>query len=289
MIVRFEYDKTPEHAKEIVACAKMIATDRVWHKETLDAYAALDQFYKGYFSVPIGNEFAQAMQLISDGPPLRILDVGAGRGETSLYLINHGHQVFPVEPSYEFCQVVDYMGRRFGKDLTIYNCSAEDLDITEDQFDVVFFNASLHHCDDPTKALRNVYRFLRPGGKLLLVNEPMLPFFKTQEQFLRGLALAPDESGDYGGNEHSYHYSEYMSMVKKAGYRDVRAEIAARYRSKSALAASMSADRRPPGLRKKIKELYLNLVHLSNRPLLKPLLAALERLSLVQLNFSATK
>jgi SAM-dependent methyltransferase len=289
MIIRFEYEKTPEHANEIAACAKMIATDKTWQKETLDTYEALDQFYKGYFSVPIGNEFVQALQSFNNGPPLRILDVGAGRGETSLYLVNNGHQVFPVEPSYEFCQVIEYVGERFGKHLTIYNCSAEDLNVPEGQFDLVVFNASLHHCDNPTKALRNVFRFLRSGGKLLLINEPMLPFFKTEEQFLKGLALSPDESGDYGGNEHNYHYSEYKSMMKAAGYRNVRAEIAARYRSKVAVLESMRADRRPPGLRKKLKSYYLYFIHISSKPALAPLLAVLERLSLVQLNFSATK
>jgi ubiquinone/menaquinone biosynthesis C-methylase UbiE len=289
MIIRSEYSKTPEHAKEMVACAKMIATDKTWQKETLDTYETLDQFYKGYFSVPIGNEFAEAMQSINNGPPLRILDVGAGRGETSLYLVNHGHHVFPVEPSYEFCEVIEYVGERFGKYLTIYNCSAEDLNIPEAQFDLVVFNASLHHCDDPTQALRNVYRFLRLGGKLLLINEPMLPFFKTEERFLKSLAMSPDESGDYGGNEHNYHYSEYRSMMKAAGYQNVRAEIAARYRSKVGVLESMRADLRPPGTRKKIKSFYLNFVHISTSPALTPLLGILERLSLVQLNFSATK
>jgi len=255
----------------------------------LDAHTALDQYYEHYFSVPLGKEFVQILQAFNSGPSLRILDVGAGRGETSLYLANHGHHVFPVEPSYDFCQIIEHMARRFDKYLTIYNTTAEHLDIPGEQFDLVIFNASLHHCDAPAKALRNMYDLLRPEGQLLVINEPMLPFFRTQDGYLKHLASAPEESGDYGGNEHNYHCTEYLSMMKKAGFRNVRTEVAMQYRSKPAIAQSIKVDRRPPGLRKNIKKLYMFSIYFLCRPVFRPLLVILTRLSLVQLSFSATK
>jgi|GEM_PF-5198889 len=289
MIIRFDYDKSQEHAREMAACAEIVVTDTALHKESLDAHTALDQYYEHYFSVPLGKEFAQILQAFNSGPSLRVLDVGAGRGETSLYLANHGHQVFPIEPSTEFCKVIEYVGRRFNKDLTIYNCSAEYLDIPGEQFDLAIFNASLHHCDNPTMALKNICGLLRHGGTLLLINEPMLPFFKTHEKYLEDLALFPDESGDYGGNEHNYHCTEYLSMMKKAGFRNVRMEVARRYRSKPAIAQSIKVDHRPPRLRKNIKKLYMFSIYFLCRPVFRPLLVILIRLSLVQLSFSATK
>lgn len=289
MILSFAYKMTPEHACEMAACADMVKTDKTWQKETLDAFTALDEYYDGYISCAIGEEFARATQGVNSGPPLRILDVGAGRGETSLYLANHGHQVFPVEPSNDFCQVIEYVSKKFGKELTIYNSSAEDLDIEGEQFDVAIFNVSLHHCDDPVKAVKNVYRFLRPGGQLLLINEPMLPFFRTHESVLKTLNSAPEEFGHYGGNEHSYHYSEYILMMKQAGFRNLRSEICARYRTRETLVKAIEADRRPQGLRKWTKILYLNLIYFMERAHLRLLLFVTKKLSLVQLSFSASK
>jgi ubiquinone/menaquinone biosynthesis C-methylase UbiE len=289
MILRIAYEKTKEHESEMAACAEMVKTEKCWHTDVLNSYATLDQFYKGYFSCAIGKEFARATRTINDGPPLSILDIGAGRGETSLYLANHGHRVTPVEPSYEFCEVIDHIGRRFGKDLTIYNSSAEHLDIPGEQFDVIVFNVSLHHCDDPALSLINAYRLLRPGGQLLLVNEPMLPFFKSHARMQRELAAAPDEFGHYGGNEHSYHCAEYRAMIRQAGFRNLQSELVARYLSKEVIAQAMQADHRPRGIRRTVKKLYLHLVHSLEAARLEPILFVMKQLSLVQLTFSADK
>lgn len=289
MIRRFDYAQTPEHACEMAACADLAKTEKALSKEALDACLALDQFYGRYFCTALGEEFARAMQVINDGPPIRILDVGAGRGETSLYLADHGHQVFPVEPSYEFCQVIEYVSQKFGKELTIYNSSIEHLDLAGEQFDVVIFNVSLHHCDDPAMALKNVYRLLGSTGKLFLISEPMLPFFKTHSSVMEDMHSAPEEFGHYGGNEHSYHCAEYVSMMKQAGFRNLNLEVVARYRTKHALAEAMKADLRPPGLRKNIKNFYMNFVYLLVHCRLKLLLAVMQQLSLIQLTFSASK
>lgn len=273
----------------MAACAEMVRSDTGWHKETLEAYEQLRQYYGPYMSAAIGKEFVRAVQPLLNGAPLRILDVGAGRGETSLYLADHGHQVFPVEPSYEFCEVIEHLSRRFSKNMTIYNSTAEHLATPGDVFDVVIFNVSLHHCDDPSAALKNVSRYLRPGGKLLLISEPMLPFFKTHASVQQDQVTRGHELGDYGGNEHSYRYSEYVGMLEQAGFRNITSEVVARYRSKEVIRQAMQVDRRPPGFRKKLKSFYLNLIYQVQRPLLKPLLAIMKHLSLVQLTFSATK
>ncbi len=289
MIIRFDYDKSPEHIAEMAACAEIVKKETCWHKDTLDSYSELDQFYAGYFSDVNGIEFARATQCIIDGPPLRILDVGAGRGETSLYLANHGHEVFPVEPSLEFCEVIEHVGLRFGKNLVIYNCSAEHLEVPDAQFDVVVFNISLHHCDDPVRALKNMHRYLRPAGKLFVISEPMLPFYKNAARVLERMNEDPDEFGHYGGNEHNYHFAEYISMIKQAGFRNLQWNPVSRYGSKNLLAQCLTNDSRRSRLRKNIKYLYLNLVYSLQRSGFKPLLAILQQLSLLQMTFTATK
>lgn len=289
MIVKCEYDKTPEHVCEMKVCADIVKADNALSKETLAGYTKLHQFLGSYIATGLGEEFVRSTNFINDGPRLRILDIGAGRGETSLYLADRGHHVFPVEPSYDFCQVMDYLADRFATIPTIYNCSAEALDIVGEAFDVVIFNASLHHCDDPVVALRNAYRHLRKGGTLLLMNEPRLPFYKSHASWRRVMDSDPESLGDYGGNEHIYHNNEYLRMLKQAGFSKISMDADARYRSRSALARYLKADRHTPGLRQTIKSYYLNGIYWAVRLNLIPVLVALRYLSLMQVTFRATR
>ena len=289
MIVRFEYEKTPEHEKEIAANAKMVQEEARCQQETINSLASLEDYYKKYFSEALGKEFARSVEVLGKGKSLRILDMGVGRGETSFYLVDQGHEVSALEPSLDFCEVMESVCRRFNKKLEILACSAEQLNTPSESYDVVIFNVSLHHCDDPGAALRNSFRLLRPGGRLLLVSEPMLPFFRSHERAQQLLEESPEDYGHYDGNEHTYHFSEYIELIKQAGFTDVKPEVVARYRSKEMIKLGMAADKRKPGIRKEIKRMYLHAIHILSHPVFKPLLVVAERLSLVQLTFSAVK
>src|SRR5262249_39329672 len=47
-----------------------------------------------------------------------------------------------------------------------------DLPLSGRQFDVVFVASSLHHTRAPDRVLREIWRVLRPGGLVLVQNEP---------------------------------------------------------------------------------------------------------------------
>jgi SAM-dependent methyltransferase/uncharacterized protein YbaR (Trm112 family) len=88
------------------------------------------------------------------------------------------------------------------------------LPFADDAFDWVFCCEVLHHNDrrGMVGALREIHRVLRPGGSLLVVNEP--------------LRWPPDLQRDHGaevaqfsGNEHIYFAPEYLYMLRRAGFR----------------------------------------------------------------------
>jgi len=151
--------------------------------------------------------------------PMKILDIGVGRGESSLFLSSLGHQVFAVEPSNDFCKLIKSAAFKFGLPVTICQGVAEDLDrLRETNFDVVFFNASLHHCDNAFLALQHAYQSLRPGGYICLVSELHIRPWVSKGRWYRRLETNPTEMGHYGGNEHAYYGWEYVNLLSKSGF-----------------------------------------------------------------------
>jgi len=149
----------------------------------------------------------------------KILDIGAGRGESSLYLASLGHQVFALEPSEDFCVLMESASRKYNTPLTVLRGVAEDLDKLGDRdFDLVFYNASLHHCDEPVKALRHCYDLMKAGATIILSAELHIRPWTSKRRWKLRLENEPGAMGHYGGNEHAYYNWEYLSMLRQAGF-----------------------------------------------------------------------
>jgi SAM-dependent methyltransferase len=156
------------------------------------------------------------------GENLKILDVGVGPGQSSAFLAMKGHRVWAVEPNPGFCRVLSYLRQNFQLDLTPVCAVGEELDLlTEQDFDVVIFNSSLHHCDNPVLALQKARELLKPQGKIFLCSESFLRPWVNKETWYRRLETHPLEMGHYGGNEHAYYSWEYRQMLKDAGFAEV--------------------------------------------------------------------
>jgi len=155
-------------------------------------------------------------------PGKKILDVGVGRGDSSVFLAELGHNVHSVEPSPDLCEIICAAAGKFKLSITVHQTVGEYINnIEEDDFDIVCFNASLHHCDDPLLALRNCYQKLRPGGRIYLLNETILKPYRSEKGYQLLLQKYPEKMGHYGGNEHAYHVGKYKSLVKQVGFKNL--------------------------------------------------------------------
>lgn len=180
-------------------------------------------FFNHFIKNIYGKEFKSRVQKLSRGINLKILDIGFGRGESSLYLGYCGHQVHAIEPSSLNCEVLEKASRQFSIPIQIYQGIAEDIDrIVESDFDVCIFHSSLHHCDEPVRALSNCLKKLSPNGKALVINEPLLKFYRTKKWFEKKMRENPISVGHYGGNEHIYYYHEYIRIFKESGFKKIR-------------------------------------------------------------------
>jgi SAM-dependent methyltransferase/uncharacterized protein YbaR (Trm112 family) len=91
------------------------------------------------------------------------------------------------------------------------------LPFAADSFDWVFCCEVLHHNSrrEMVDALREIHRVLRPGGRLLVMNEPLR--WPTDLKCDHGVEVA-----EFSGNEHVYFFLEYLGMAWRAGFRCIQ-------------------------------------------------------------------
>lgn len=173
-------------------------------------------------------DLADLQVVVENLPPGPLLDVGVGWGITSGYLASHGFTVTAVEPSLDACRLMASFFQRLGLAIKVVRGTGESLDQVAGSFEAVVFWSSLHHCDDPERAVRNAFERLRPGGKIVLY-EPVLRFYRTKAWFYRMMEEHPEKVGHYGGNEHIYRYQEYLTFLKRAGFVRPVARLSLKY------------------------------------------------------------
>lgn len=94
--------------------------------------------------------------------PGEFLDVGCGSGEYLRLMKGRGWHVRGVEPS-------SFGAAQAKKDgLDVFNGTLNDARFPSNSFDYIRSNHSFEHVPNPREVLRDVYRILRPGGKLFI-------------------------------------------------------------------------------------------------------------------------
>jgi SAM-dependent methyltransferase len=115
----------------------------------------------------------------------RLLDVGSG--------------IKPYLPFFE-PYVAEYVGVDVapGSDL---QGSVEELPVPDASFDVVLCTQVLEHCDDPARAVRELRRVVRPGGRVLASTHGTMVYHPAPQDFWRwthtGLERLFDENGEW--------------------------------------------------------------------------------------------
>jgi 2-polyprenyl-3-methyl-5-hydroxy-6-metoxy-1,4-benzoquinol methylase len=209
-IVKYSYEKSKELGEELDSLAKMVGNSLIEFGET-----PLQTFVETFTNTVQGQEFTDAVKALS--PHSQVLDIGVGFGQSSMYLSGLGHQVTTIEPSADFCGFLEYFSVKFGLNIEIHQCPVEAF-ASNEKFDACIFNASFHHCSDPKSVLKKCRDLLCENGKIFLINENMIKFYRSKKWFYKTLKTNPEKLDHYGGNEHAYRHSEYVRMVKQAGF-----------------------------------------------------------------------
>jgi len=93
----------------------------------------------------------------------RMLDVGSGHGYFLRLCSDKGWQVWGVEKGSE---LVRFSRKELG--IKVLYGNFEDIEFSNNFFDVITFINVFEHIKDPYTALKKAYRILRPGGAIFL-------------------------------------------------------------------------------------------------------------------------
>lgn len=153
-----------------------------------------------------------------------ILDCATGTGDLALEF----KAAFPeaTVTGTDFCQeMLDHAplkAKNLGLEAKFLWADATNLPFPDQTFNVVTISFGIRNVVDPGRALREMHRVLKPGGRLLVLEfgQPEIPVFKNAYRFYSEKVL-PTIGGWVTGQKEAYRYLQTSSSEFPCGQRFV--------------------------------------------------------------------
>lgn len=164
-----------------------------------------------------GAAIERLFELMEFQPGATILDVGSNTCWASNIFAKHGLKVIALDiatAQMQGLRTADWWFEENGVYFERVLSVMFDPAIASGSLDYVFCCEVLHHNhrENLDRTLRELHRVLKPGGKLLVVNEPL--------RFLTNRKLDHAEDvAEYEGHEHVYYLHEYLMAARRAGFK----------------------------------------------------------------------
>jgi ubiquinone/menaquinone biosynthesis C-methylase UbiE len=120
----------------------------------------------------------------------KILELGCGGGEASVYFAKKGAFVVATDLSGGMLEVVKKLAKRHkvSKNVRTVKCRSDKLPFPKESFDIIYTANTLHHVDhDPT--LKESYRVLKKGGIFAsydpLIHNPIINIYRRMAMKVR--------------------------------------------------------------------------------------------------------
>jgi len=193
------------------------------------------------------------VRAVDPKPGERILDIAAGTGTSSAALTKTGATVIALD----FSQGMVDEGRRRRPDLHFVHGDAEKLPFADGEFDAVTISFGLRNVQHPEVALAEMYRVLKPGGRVVICEFSRPPIGALRSGYHAYLRhVMPLIAGAASSNPTAYAYlfesirdwpeqkvlSQWLRTAgfERAGYRNLSWGVVALHRGLRPTAPSAS-------------------------------------------------
>jgi SAM-dependent methyltransferase len=169
--------------------------DQWAHETPLDKIAVREAF-----EAPTAVENRAILALMGDLKGKRLLDVGCGLGESSVYFALLGANVTAVDLSPGMVDCAMALGSAHGVSVRGVVQSGEQLDVAEEYFDIVYVANTIHHVTNKDRLFRQIHRALKPGGRFFsydpIAYNPLIEIYRRMATKVRTEDEAPLTFGD---------------------------------------------------------------------------------------------
>jgi len=154
---------------------------------------------------------------------LDILEVACGRGGFSNELARAGARVIGCDFSFVAVRVADAKLRAAHERVaaSFIQGDAQDLPFAENSFDIVISCETIEHVPDAPRALREMLRVSRPGGKLFLTTPNYANFMGLYELYSR--VRHPRRKDDQPFDRRQW-FPQIRGFVRRAGWSILRTD-----------------------------------------------------------------
>lgn len=169
----------------------------------------IDRIGRSLLTLNRDREYKNLKQMLALRPTDHVLDVGSGDGFWTVRFAAHCAQITGLEPDERALEYARALYQRTNVEYVQGN--AECLPYPPGTFDKVVSVSCLEHFADPLQGLREMTRVLKPGGRLAISVDSLLPENSSasfREWHKRGHFVT-----------HYFNREELLNMMKTAGLR----------------------------------------------------------------------
>jgi ubiquinone/menaquinone biosynthesis C-methylase UbiE len=184
------------------------------HDQVADAFGSTAASYLTSHVHATGADLQTLASSIAATPGATVLDMGCGAGHASFAAAQHAHAVVAYDIAPQMLATVAAAAKERGLDnIRTQQGAAETLPFDDASFDWVISRMSAHHWHDVPKALAEVRRVLKPGGRVLFIDiagidHPLLDTHIQAVEVLRDASHIRD-----------YRADEWLAYFTAAGFK----------------------------------------------------------------------
>jgi SAM-dependent methyltransferase len=141
------------------------------------------------FEAPTAVENRFILNLLGPLAGKRIIDVGAGLGESSVYFALQGADVTCTDLSPEMVATAKRLAEFHGVRIACVASAAEKLEVPADTFDIAYVANTIHHVAGKPALFAEIRRVLKPGGIFVsmdpLIYNPVIAIYRRMATEVR--------------------------------------------------------------------------------------------------------